>query len=263
MSRVDPPLAGVLRVVYFLCISFVSLFVVVTGVFGFYHDPNESITDLSSALDFGSASFDDVFIPADADHFVEQAEQGNVFSVVVIGDQVRYELYSGSSQYEASLPPGETFQDLLDEAGVGPFEIPFVDDSLAGEAFSGNTDDGDYERNIMIILAVIASALFAAAVLGLGGRFNPLRAGLLGGGLVVFLTAMAFWGAASNDWLGLPVSLVAFVVLAAVFPFLEDGLPMEERRQPPSAGAISFTPGPSADPPAPPPPPPPPPPPLE
>ena len=258
MSRVDPPLAGVLRVVYFLCISVVSLFVVITGVFGLYHDPNESITDLPSALDFGSTSPGDAIIPADADHFVEQATQGNVFSVVVIGDRVLYELYSGSSQYEASLPSGETIQELLDEAGVGPFEIPFVDDSLAGEAFSGSTDNGDYERNIMIILAVIASALFAAAVLGLGGRFNPLRAGLLGGGLVVFLTAMGFWGSASNDWLGLPVSLVAFVVLAAVFPFLEDGMPMEERRQPPSAGAISFTPGPSADPPPPPPPPPPP-----
>ena len=55
MSRVDPPLAGVLRVVYFLCISLVSLFVVVTGVFGFYHDPNQSTTDLSSFLDLGSA----------------------------------------------------------------------------------------------------------------------------------------------------------------------------------------------------------------
>ncbi len=255
MSRVDLPLAGVLRVVYFLCISFVSLFVVITGVFGFYHDPNQSSTDLSSVLDLGSPSFDDVFIPTDAGHFIEQAAQGNVFSVQVIGDEIRYELYSGSSLYEASLPPGETLQDLLDEAGVGPFDIPFVDESLAGDAFSGDAGDGDYERNIMIILTVIASALFAAAVLGLGRRFNPLRAGLLGGGLVVFLTAMAFWGAASNDWLGLPVSLVAFVVLAASFPFLEDGLPMEARRPPPSAGAISFTPGPAADPLPPPPPP--------
>lgn len=255
MSRVDPPLAGVLRVVYFLCISFVSLFVVVTGVFGFYHDPNESTTDLSSVLDFGSMSFGDVFIPTDADHFVEQAAQGNVFSVQVIGEEIRYELYSGSTLYEASLPSGETLQDLLDEAGVGPFDIAFVDDSLAGDAFAGDADDGDYERNIMIILAVIASALFAAAVLGLGSRFNPLRAGLLGGGLVVFLTAMVFWGGASNDWLGFPAALVAFVVLAAGFPFLEDGLPMGERRPPPAAGAISFTPGPPADPLPPPPPP--------
>ena len=255
MSRLDPPLAGVLRVVYFLCISLVSLFVVFTGVFGFYHDPNESTTDLSSVLDFGSTSFGEVFIPTDADHFVEQAAQGNVFSVQVIGEEIRYELYSGSTLYEASLPSGETLQDLLDEAGVGPFDIPFVDDSLAGDAFSGETDNGDYERNIMIILAAIASALFAAAVLGLGRRFNPLRAGLLGGGLIVFLTAMVYWGDASNDWLGFVVSLVAFVVLAAAFPFLEDGLPMKERRPPPSAGAISFTPGPSADPLPPPPPP--------
>ena len=257
MSRVDPPLAGVLRVVYFLCISLVSLFVVVTGVFGFYHDPNQSSTDLSSVLDFGSVSFDDAFLPADADHFVEQAAQGNVFSVQVVGDEIRYELYSGSSLYEATLPSGETLQDLLDEAGVSAFDIPFVEDSLAGDAFSGNADDGDYERNIMIILAIIASALFAAAVLGLGGRFNPLRAGLLGGGLIVFLTAMFYWGDASNDWLGFLVSLVAFVVLAAGFPFLEDGLPIKERRPPPSAGALSFTPGPAADPLPPPPPPPP------
>ncbi|MCH7953279.1 MAG: hypothetical protein IIC25_05270 [Chloroflexi bacterium] len=150
---------------------------------------------------------------------------------------------------------------MLDEAGVSAFDIPFVEDSLAGDAFSGNADDGDYERNIMIILAIIASALFAAAVLGLGRRFNPLRAGLLGGGLIVFLTAMVYWGDASNDWLGFVVSLVAFIVLAAAFPFLEDGLPMKERRPPPAAGAISFTPGPSSDsPPLPPTPPPPPPP---
>jgi len=248
MSRVDPPLAGVLRVVYFLCISLISLFVVVTGVFGFYHDPNESTTDLSSVIDLGSPSFDDVFIPTDAGHFVEQAARGNVFSVQIIGEEIRYELYSGSTLYEASLPRGATLQDLLEEAGVGTFDIPFVDESLAGDAFSGDADNGDYERNIMIILAVIAAALFAAAVLGLGRRFNPLRAGLLGGGLVVFLMAMIYWSGASNDWLGFPASVVAFVVLAAVFPFLEDGLPLEDRRPPPSAGAISFTPGPTADP---------------
>lgn len=254
MSRVDPPLAGVLRVVYFLCISVVSLFVVVTGVFGFYHDPNPSSTDLSSAFNFGSTSLGDVHIPTDADHFVEQAAQGNVYSVETIGDQIRYELFSGGSIYEAALPPGETLQGLLDEAGVDPSNIPFVDDSLAGDGFSGAADDGDYERNIMIILAVIASALFAAAVLGLGGRFNPLRAGLLGGGLIAFVVAMVYWGDASNDWLGFLVSLVTFAVLAAVFPFLENGLPLEERRAPPSAGAGSFTPGASAGPPPPPPP---------
>ena len=258
MSRVDPPLAGVLRVVYFLCISVVSLFVVVTGVFGLYHDPNASTPDLSSAFDFGSASFGDTFIPTDAGHFVEQAAEGNVFSVQVIGDEIRYELYSGNTLYEATLPSGRTLADLLEEASVDPRDIAFIDESLAGDAFSGSTDDGDYERNIMLILAVIAPALFAAGVLGLGRRFNPLRAGLLGGGLIVFLTAMIYWGDASNDWLGLPASLLAFIVLAGVFPFLEDGLPIEERRPPPSAGAVSFTPGPSTTPPPPPPPPPPP-----
>ena len=258
MSRVDPPLAGVLRVVYFLSISLVSLFVVVTGVFGFYHDPNESTTDPTSIFGFDSTSVGDVFIPTGADHFVEQAAQGNVFSVQVIGDEIVYELYSGSTLYEASLPSGETLESLLDQAGVSSLDIPFVDESLAGDAFSGSGDDGDYERNIMIILAVIAAALFAAAVLGLGRRFNPLRAGLLGGGTVVFLTAMIYWGDASNDWLGFPLALVAFAVLAGVFPFLEDGLPIDDR-QPPSTGAISFTPGPSAAPPAPLPPPPPPP----
>jgi hypothetical protein len=202
-------------------------------------------------LNFGPASLGDVLIQTDADHFVEQAAQGNVYGVEVFGDQIRYELYTGGSIYEAQLPPGETLQGLLDEAGVGQGDIPFVDDSLAGGALSVTADDGDYERNIMIILTVIASALFAAAVLGLGRRFNPLRAGLLGGGLIVFLTAMIYWGDASNDWLGFLVSLVTFVVLAAAFPFLENGLPLEERRAPPSAGAGSFTPGPSAGPPPP------------
>jgi hypothetical protein len=73
--------------------------------------------------------------------------------------------------------------------------------------------------------------------------------------LIVFLTAMIYWGDASNDWLGFLVSLVTFAVLAAAFPFLENGLPLEERPAPPSAGATSFTPGPSTGPPPPPPPP--------
>ena len=104
-------------------------------------------------------SFDDVSILADADHFVDQAAQGNVVSVQVIGDEIRYELYSGSTLYQASLPSGETLQDVLDEAGVGPFDIPFVDDSLAGGAFSGDADEGDYSRRDVYLIDADGSDL--------------------------------------------------------------------------------------------------------
>lgn len=260
MSRLDPPHAGLLRSVYSVCIAIVSLFAVATGVFGFYHDP-----DADPSVDFSG----DIFsvtpvvetIPANVDHFVEQASQDNVFSVQVIGDTVRYELYTGYSQYEAELPEGLTFQELLDSENISTFDIQYIDDSLEGEAFQSLTgDDGDYERNIMIILAAIASALFAAAVLGLGRRFNPLRAGLLAGGLIVFLVAMIYWGDASNDWLGFVVSVFTFFVLAGTYPFLDDGLPLQRAASPPPPPGLTFTPGPRPpEPPSftPPPPPPP------
>jgi hypothetical protein len=261
MSRQDPPHAGLLRSVYFLCIAVVSLFAAVTGVFGFYHDPDDEPSVGFTSGFFSPGVFVDVdTIETDIDHLLAQASQDNVYSIQVLGDTVRYELYSASTIYEATMPEGRTIDDLFDEAGIDTSNIAFIDDSLAGQDVSQATGggDGDYERNIMIILGAIASALFAAAVLGLGRRFNPLRAGLLGGGAIIFLVAMVHWGDASNDWLGFVVALVTFGVLAGTFPFLEDGLPLSAggTLPPPPPGTLAFTPGPPEPPSFTPPPPP-------
>jgi hypothetical protein len=247
MSRLDPPHAGLLRSVYFVCIAIVSLFAVVTGVFGFYHDPDadEPGIDFSSGIFSGGSYFDDVTIEASVDHLLEQVSVNNVYSVQVIGETIRYELNSGFSIYEAQMPEGKTLEELFDDAGVDTFAIQYIDDSLEGAAYSSLTGgDGDYERNTMIILGAIAAALFAAAALGLGRRFNPLRAGLLGGGLIVFLVAMAQWDDASNDWLGFVVSIITFFVLAGAYPFLDDGLPLQRVAPPPPPPGLTFTPGP-------------------
>ena len=79
--------------------------------------------------------------------------------------------------------------------------------------------------------------MFAAAILGFGSRFNPLRAGLILGALVLFLTAMGFWAAASDKWIGFLMTLINFGVLAGCYVFLEEGLPLSSARAAAPAGA--------------------------
>jgi hypothetical protein len=102
-----------------------------------------------------------------------------------------------------------------------------------GGGFQESNDDrADYARNVSLILTAVSAAVFAVAVLGLGSRFNPLRAGLLLGGLVMFLVGMGFWAAASDKWIGFLMSLVNLGVLGACALYLEEGLPMTPREPP-------------------------------
>ncbi len=84
----------------------------------------------------------------------------------------------------------------------------------------------DYNRNVSLILTTTSAAMFAASILGLGSRFNPLRAALLLGGLALYLTGIGFWAGSADQWIGFALTLIAFAILAGSYPWLEEGLPI-------------------------------------
>lgn len=106
---------------------------------------------------------------------------------------------------------------------------PFVPD----ESFEVDNDREDYNRNVSIIFAVTAASAYAMAIFGLGARFNPLRAGLLLGGLLLFLTAMGFWADSANQWVGFVSAVVILLLLLGGYSSLEDGFPVRRGPQPP------------------------------
>jgi hypothetical protein len=184
VRRDDPPLSGVVRVVYFLATAVVTLMVVVSAIVAFYDEPNEG---------------------------------------------------------------------TVDEFGFG-FQ----------ETTSDNSQE-NYRRNVSLILSITSAGIFATSILGLGSRFNPLRAGLLLGGLLVYLTAIGFWASSTDQWIGFVMTALNFAVLAGGFLYLEEGIPLGpstpvRRLDIPPGGASSQPSG--APPPVPPPVPPPPPPPA-
>jgi hypothetical protein len=135
--------------------------------------------------------------------------------------------------------------------GVMAFYDPPADDALSDLDFSGLDLDGDtmpdeidefvpglqdeideqrdYNRNVTLIYTAFAAGLFAVPLLGLGRRFNPLRAGLIAGGLLLFLVGMAYWSDSTDKWIGWLMTLICALVLLAGFQWLEDGIPMSSR----------------------------------
>jgi hypothetical protein len=113
-----------------------------------------------------------------------------------------------------------------------PIDIPTGFEETGSQAQAAQDDRQDYNRNVSLILAAVSAAVFAAAILGLGSRFNPLRAGLLLGGLIIFLTAMGFWSSSSDQAIGFLMALINFGVLAGCILYLEDGIPMGPREPP-------------------------------
>jgi len=109
-------------------------------------------------------------------------------------------------------------------------------------------DQADYNRNVTLIFAAVSAAVFAAAILGLGSRFHPLRAGLVLGGLVVFLVAMGFWAGSSDQWIGFLMTLINFGVLAGCYLFLEEGLPLSGGEPPRRMAPADIAPRPSTPP---------------
>jgi len=142
------------------------------------------------------------------------------------------------------------------EGNSEDFPPGFEDPGTGSDFQQANDEREDYNRNITLILTAVSAAVFAAAILGLGSRFNPLRAGLLLGAAVLFLTGMGFWAGASDKWIGFLMTLINFGVLAGCYLFLEEGLPLNPREPPrrlaPSDIALSArppSPPPSASPP--------------
>ena len=174
-ARPDPPHSGVLRSVYFLALTAVVFFTVLTAIIGFYDPPD------------------------------------------------------GNSGIDTS--PGFGFED-----------------SVSGFQEDQN-DSADYARNVSLILTAVSAAVFAVGVLGLGSRFNPLRAGLVLGGLVIFLTAMGFWAASSDKWIGFLMSLINLGILAACALYLEEGLPVSPREPPRRLDPSAIAPQPPTPPP--------------
>ncbi len=142
--------------------------------------------------------------------------------------------------------------------GVRGFYSPPEGDSLFPSGFENSefesdfqeaeADRADYNRNVTLIFTAASAAVFSAAILGLGSRFNPLRAGLLLGGLIIFLTAMGFWASASDKWIGFLMTLANFGALAGCILWLDEGLPIKPREPPhrlqPADIAPHATPGP-------------------
>jgi hypothetical protein len=142
----------------------------------------------------------------------------------------------------------------------GPDEGTGGDFGFGLEEAVSDTSQDNYNRNVSLILTVVSAGLFATSILGLGSRFNPLRAGLLLGGLLVYITGMGFWASSSDQWIGFFTSLVSFAVLGVGFLYLEEGIPLgaptEVRRiEIPATSAANPTPATAAPPPTPPPPP--------
>jgi hypothetical protein len=132
---------------------------------------------------------------------------------------------------------------------------PGFEEPGGGSDFQQAQDDRhDYNRNVSLIFTAVSAAVFAAAILGLGSRFNPLRAGLVLSALVLFLTGMGFWADASDKWIGFLMALINFGVLAGCYLFLEEGLPLNPREPPRRLAPSDIAPPPPSPlPPAPPP----------
>jgi hypothetical protein len=142
------------------------------------------------------------------------------------------------------------------DGNSGGFPPGFEDPG--GDFQQSQDDQRDYNRNVTLIFTAVSAAVFAAAILGLGSRFNPLRAGLVLGALALFLVSMGIWSSSSDQWIGFLMALINLGVLLGCYVFLEEGLPLTPTEPPrrlapsdiaPSAAPRRSTPPPTAAPP--------------
>jgi hypothetical protein len=99
---------------------------------------------------------------------------------------------------------------------AGEFE-GFEDVSPSGET-------ADYNRNVGLILGLIGAGTIASGLLGLGSRFNPLRTGLLAGGVGLVLGGVGLGSTGSDDWLTFLTSSLALATLLGSSLWLDEGL---------------------------------------
>jgi hypothetical protein len=120
-------------------------------------------------------------------------------------------------------------------AVVGFYDPPEGDTAFPSgfeQSLQQEEEQHDYNRNVSLIFGAVSAATFATAILGLGSRFNPLRAGLILGGLIIFLVAMGFWASSSDKWIGFLMALVNLGALIGSYVGLDEGLPMRPREPP-------------------------------
>ena len=114
------------------------------------------------------------------------------------------------------------------EGGTG--QSPGFEQDGPDEFGTADDSQGNYRRNVSLILMVTSAGVFATSILGLGSRFNPLRSGLLLGGLAMYLTGVGFWTDSTDQWIGFVLTLLAFGALVGSYPWLEEGLPLSGDR---------------------------------
>ena len=160
------PMAGVLRVLFFLAVAIVAVTVVVSGVTTLYKAPS--------------------------------------------GDE------GGLDEFEGFEIEGFEEFEQLEEFGV-----------FDGFEFEEDQESADYNRNLGLIFGLIGTATIAVGLLGLGSRFNPLRAGLLAGGVGLVLTGVGVGSSGSDDWLTFVTSGLALLTLLGSVAWLDEGLPVQ------------------------------------
>src|SRR3989475_2498970 len=139
-------------------------------------------------------------------------------------------------------------------AVVGFYEPPAGDTALpsgfeeSSIATGAQHEKEDYNWNVTLIRSAVSAAAFAAVILGLGSRFNPLRAGVILGALIIFLVAMGFWASSSDKWIGFLMTLVNFGALLGSYVGLEEGLPMRPREPPRRLQPADISPSPASPP---------------
>lgn len=97
------------------------------------------------------------------------------------------------------------------------------------ESFNGFEEDddvADYNRNVGLIVGLIGSGAIVIGLLGLGSRHNPLRSGLLVGGVGLVMAGVGFGAGGSDDWLVFLTSGLALLALIVSGFWLDEGLPV-------------------------------------
>jgi hypothetical protein len=142
-------------------------------------------------------------------------------TAVTIGVTTLYEAPSGDDEFE-EFNQFEGFETLV---------------------IQQDEETADYNRNVGLILSFIGMSAIALSLLGLGSRFNPLRAGLLAGGVGLAFAGIAVGSGGSNDWLTFLTSGLSLLVLVACSPWLEEGLPLETLFGEAPGGRVGSDPG--------------------
>ncbi len=125
---------------------------------------------------------------------------------------------------------------LYDAPSSGEDEFGDVEGFDGFDAFGPDEDTANYNRNVGLIVGLIGVAVSTVGLLGLGARFNPLRSGLLAGGVGLVLVGVGIGSSGSDDWLTFLTSGLALLGLLVSGLWLDDGLPLKWSGRPSETG---------------------------